>query len=139
MRWVVLSAIGRDRPGLVAELAQLVYDCDANLEDSRMTILGSDFAMLLLCSSTNPESADRLGHLESIAADTQLVRGVHLLGNAIGTASRRLEITRSIVSRLASNSGNGPSSAAISAEVAYDSPVMMAVNAPQIDRPSSES
>lgn len=42
------------------------------------------------------ESADRLAHLESIASDTQLVRGVHLLGNAIGTASRRLETTRAI-------------------------------------------
>lgn len=42
------------------------------------------------------ESADRLAHLGSIATDTQLVRGVHLLGNAIGTASRRLETTRAI-------------------------------------------
>src|SRR5262249_38720419 len=46
-RWFILSAIGTDRPGLVADLAQLIYDCDANLEDSRMTILGSDFALLL--------------------------------------------------------------------------------------------
>lgn len=59
-RWFVLSAIGRDRPGLVAELAQLIFDCDANLEDSRMTILGSDFAVILLCSATAPEAADRL-------------------------------------------------------------------------------
>lgn len=42
------------------------------------------------------ESADRLSTLGSIEADTQLVRGVDLLGNAIGTASRRLEITESI-------------------------------------------
>lgn len=59
-RWFILSAIGRDRPGLAAQLAQLVLDSDANLDDSRMTILGSDFAMILLCSSTNEESADRL-------------------------------------------------------------------------------
>ena len=59
-RWFILSAIGRDRPGLVAELARLVLDCDANLDDSRMTILGSDFATILLCSSSNPETADRL-------------------------------------------------------------------------------
>ena len=59
-RWFVLSAIGRDRPGLVADLAQLIYDCDANLEDSRMTILGSDFAVILLCSSRAPDAADRL-------------------------------------------------------------------------------
>lgn len=56
--WFLLSAIGRDRPGLVAELAQLIYDADANLEDSRMTILGSDFAVILLCSSQRREAAD---------------------------------------------------------------------------------
>jgi glycine cleavage system transcriptional repressor len=56
--WFLLSAIGRDRPGLVAELAQLIYDADANLEDSRMTILGSDFAVILLCSSSRRETAD---------------------------------------------------------------------------------
>jgi glycine cleavage system transcriptional repressor len=59
-RWFLLSAIGQDRPGLVAELAQLVFDSDANLEDSRMTILGSDFAVILLASSGTPGTADRL-------------------------------------------------------------------------------
>ncbi len=48
--WFILSAIGRDRPGIVADLAQLIFDCEANLEDSRMTILGNEFAALLLCS-----------------------------------------------------------------------------------------
>jgi len=59
-RWFILSAIGRDRPGLVAELASLVLDCNANLEDSRMTILGSDFAVILLCSSSDAAAGDAL-------------------------------------------------------------------------------
>jgi glycine cleavage system transcriptional repressor len=59
-RWFIVSAIGRDRPGLVADLARLVLESDANLEDSRMTILGSDFAIILLCSSTSPDAGDRL-------------------------------------------------------------------------------
>jgi len=59
-RWFILSAIGRDRPGLVAELARLVLDSDANIEDSRMTILGSDFAVILLCSSGDADAGDRL-------------------------------------------------------------------------------
>ena len=59
-RWFILSAIGQDRPGLVAELAQLVYDADANLEDSRMTILGNDFAVILLASSAQTGTGDRL-------------------------------------------------------------------------------
>ena len=58
--WFILSAIGSDRPGLVAELAQLIYDCDANLEDSRMTILGTDFAVILLCSTSATDAADRI-------------------------------------------------------------------------------
>ncbi|MCP3985355.1 MAG: ACT domain-containing protein [bacterium] len=59
-RWFILSAIGRDRPGLVAELARLVLDSDANVEDSRMTILGTDFAVILLCSSSRTDAGDRL-------------------------------------------------------------------------------
>lgn len=59
-RWYLLSAIGRDRPGLVADLAGLVLECDANLEDSRMAILGTDFAVMMLCSSTRDDAGDRL-------------------------------------------------------------------------------
>jgi len=79
-RWFVLSAIGQDRPGLVAELAQLVYDCDANLEDSRMTILGTDFAVILLASSSAPGCADKLAqgakHLERDHGLTILLRAL---------------------------------------------------------------
>lgn len=42
------------------------------------------------------ESAERLDSLTSVAANTDLVRAVDLLGNAIVTASRRLEITTAI-------------------------------------------
>jgi glycine cleavage system transcriptional repressor len=79
-RWFVLSAIGRDRPGLVADLAQLLYDCDTNLEDSRMTILGTDFAVILLGSSSAPDAGDRLAlgakRLERDHALTILLRSL---------------------------------------------------------------
>jgi len=59
-RWYALSAIGTDRPGIVADLAELIYECDCNLEDSSMTILGSEFAVLLLLTTTSPEAEERL-------------------------------------------------------------------------------
>jgi glycine cleavage system transcriptional repressor len=59
-RWFALSAIGRDRPGIVADLAGLVYDCDCNLEDSSMTILGSEFAVLLLLTGEGADLEQRL-------------------------------------------------------------------------------
>jgi glycine cleavage system transcriptional repressor len=98
-RWFILSAIGRDRPGLVANLAQLVLDCDANVEDSRMTILGTDFAVILLCSSAGADTADRLAmgakQLERDHGLTILLR--HLEGGprpavpAPGTSLHRME------------------------------------------------
>jgi glycine cleavage system transcriptional repressor len=59
-RWFALSAIGRDRPGIVADLAELIYEADCNLEDSSMTILGSEFAVLLLLSGEGDDLERRL-------------------------------------------------------------------------------
>jgi glycine cleavage system transcriptional repressor len=59
-RWFALSAIGRDRPGIVADLAELIYECDCNLEDSSMTILGSEFAVLLLLTGEGGDVEQRL-------------------------------------------------------------------------------
>src|SRR5262249_15997720 len=51
---------GRDRPGIVADLAELIYECDCNLEDSSMTILGTEFAVLLLLSGEDADVERRL-------------------------------------------------------------------------------
>ena len=59
-RWFALSAIGRDRPGIVADLAELIYECDCNLEDSSMTLLGPEFAVLLLLSGEGDDLERRL-------------------------------------------------------------------------------
>jgi glycine cleavage system transcriptional repressor len=59
-RWFALSAIGRDRPGIVADLAELIYECECNLEDSSMTILGTEFAVLLLLSGEGDGLEPRL-------------------------------------------------------------------------------
>lgn len=61
-QWFALSAIGHDRPGFVADLAELIYECDCNLEDSSMTILGAEFAVLLLLSGQGAEAERRLSN-----------------------------------------------------------------------------
>ena len=47
---IVISAIGTDRTGAVQDLTKVVLACGGNIEESRMTTLGSEFAMLLLVS-----------------------------------------------------------------------------------------
>ena len=45
---LVMSALGKDRPGIVDELSKSIYDLECNIADSRMTVLGGEFAILLL-------------------------------------------------------------------------------------------
>lgn len=47
---MVLTAVGPDRPGLVQEISSVIHEASANLEDSRMAILGGEFALILLFS-----------------------------------------------------------------------------------------
>jgi glycine cleavage system transcriptional repressor len=43
-----MTAFGRDRVGIVADVTRLLYDNDCNLEDTNMTILADEFTLNLL-------------------------------------------------------------------------------------------
>jgi glycine cleavage system transcriptional repressor len=47
---IVISAIGSDRTGLVYDVTRVILECGGNVLESRMTAMGSEFAMLLLVS-----------------------------------------------------------------------------------------
>ncbi len=51
-RYAVLTAAGPDRTGLVADLTEFLLKHGANVEDSRMAVLGGDFAVILLFTAT---------------------------------------------------------------------------------------
>ena len=46
--FLVISALGKDRPGIVKSLTKKVLDGGCNIADSRMTVLGGEFAIMLL-------------------------------------------------------------------------------------------
>ena len=48
---LAVTVIGRDRPGIVADVAQVLSGMGANLTDSTMTRLRGHFAMTLICTS----------------------------------------------------------------------------------------
>ncbi len=45
---LVLSAIGKDQTGIVDRLTRAVYDLKLNINDSRMTVMGGEFAVQML-------------------------------------------------------------------------------------------
>jgi len=58
--YFILSAIGRDRPGIVADVAEVIYECGGNVEDSSMSLLRNHFALLLLFSTEREEVNQKL-------------------------------------------------------------------------------
>jgi glycine cleavage system transcriptional repressor len=57
-KYMVLTAVGPDRPGLVQDIASIIHGAKANLEDSRMAILGGEFALILLFSGSEQSVAE---------------------------------------------------------------------------------
>lgn len=68
---LVIAAIGKDMPGAVSELSKAISDDGCTISDSRMAVLGSDLAVILMISgpwngiakieSALPGLQDRLG------------------------------------------------------------------------------
>jgi glycine cleavage system transcriptional repressor len=44
----IMTAFGKDRPGIVADVSQIIYENGCNLEDSTMTLLEDEFTIILL-------------------------------------------------------------------------------------------
>ena len=82
MAKAVVSTIGSDRPGLIADITSRAQDAGLNIEDSRMTVLGGEFAMLMAVAGT-PEA---LEHFESALKEISTDNLAYLFRNTTTTA-----------------------------------------------------
>ncbi|MBK6694408.1 MAG: hypothetical protein IPG50_19705 [Myxococcales bacterium] len=81
MAQVILSAIGRDRPGLVGDFTKLLVDRGLSIADARMVNLSGQFAMIVLVSGEEaaaralrdelPPHAQRMGLALTFASEAE--------------------------------------------------------------------
>lgn len=50
--YLVLTAVGTNRPGIVNTITRHVSSCDCNIEDSRLALLGGEFTFIMLLSGS---------------------------------------------------------------------------------------
>lgn len=73
MRQVVVSALGPDRPGIVASVTGTLLEHEVNIADSNMGRLSGRFSMMLICTAPDGLDITRLGEdLERAAAGSGL-------------------------------------------------------------------
>lgn len=74
--YAVLTAVGPDRQGLVDEISEYLSDRKINIEDSRMAVLGGEFAVLLLAGGPPVAVEQLLTSVEPLEKKTGLTFGV---------------------------------------------------------------
>ncbi len=57
MKKYILTAFGKDRPGIVKAITEVLYNKNANIEDSSMSRLSDQFVIMLVFSSNEHVSA----------------------------------------------------------------------------------
>ena len=59
MQHFALTIIGRDRPGIVSQVTELLYHGGFNVADSSCSILGGQFSMILIISNPDISTTDQ--------------------------------------------------------------------------------
>ena len=61
MQHFALTIIGRDRPGIVSQVTEILYDLGCNIADSSCSILGGQFSMILILAHPDYVDQDSFG------------------------------------------------------------------------------
>lgn len=70
-KWLILTLVGEDRPGIVANVTRVLFAVGAELGEASMMRLGNQFAiMMMVRGAGSPE--DVIGLLESVRAEFHL-------------------------------------------------------------------
>ena len=73
----ILTALGKDRPGIVASVTRVLFQLGCNLEDSAMTRLAGEFAIMLILAAPGRLTQERLERAFGSLAH-RLTLAVHL-------------------------------------------------------------
>jgi glycine cleavage system transcriptional repressor len=84
MAHFAVSAVGADRPGIVAAVTAVFLEHGCNLEDSSMSILRGHFAMMLVVNAPNGVTAEQLEEaLTDAATRFDLVVAVRIIDDRV--------------------------------------------------------
>ena len=80
MGYFSVSVMGKDRPGIVAEVSRILYELGFNIEDSTCTILSGQFAMILVVFHEKLQSASEVSpSFDEVRREMGLLVTVHSL------------------------------------------------------------
>lgn len=89
----LLTAFGKDRPGIVADVTQLLYNYGCNLEDTTMSMLANEFTINLLFSSIEPDILQSLtGECQKLETEKDIYAFIRPLSASQPFSSTKLPL-----------------------------------------------
>ena len=85
--YLVISALGEDHPGLVNNLSRAILEQGCNIEDSRMTVLGGEFAAILLVEG----KWNTLAKVENVLPELERSLGMTISSKRTGERPRNTD------------------------------------------------
>lgn len=79
MNHFALTIVGRDRAGIVSQVTKILFDLGCNIADSSCSILGGQFAMILLLAHPDLTDRDSFGDAFQPLEDSDLSVSLRVL------------------------------------------------------------
>ncbi|MBW2504949.1 MAG: amino acid-binding protein [Deltaproteobacteria bacterium] len=79
MNHFALTIVGRDRPGIVSQVTEILYNLGCNIADSSCSILGGQFAMILIVAHPKFSNRDSFGDTFQPLEDADLTVALRVL------------------------------------------------------------
>lgn len=78
MKKLIISAVGQDKPGIVAAVTQVLFDTRCNVEDTSMTLLEDHFTMLFIVHAPLEVTEEALeSRMKQVLSDYHLQIAIH--------------------------------------------------------------
>lgn len=105
---LLITAMGKDRPGILTQLTHLVGECGGSIHDSRQAVMGDDFTLIMLIEGERT-AISRIEHrLPPLAMQLELLT---MMKRASATPHQRAPIAAQL-------SLSGPDRPGITADIA---------------------
>ncbi len=95
-KYLVISALGQDKPGIVKALSKTILDNNGNICDSRMSVLGDEFALVTMVSGSDKV----ITQIENVLNECQESMGLTIICKRTATrnvADKRLPYNLNVV------------------------------------------
>ena len=79
MNFFAVTIVGRDRPGIVSQVTEILYNQGCNIADSSCSILGGQFAMILILGHPEYTSRESFGDAFQPLEDADLTVALRVL------------------------------------------------------------